>query len=78
MIETSTTEKYILITTGSDNSYKLGCMQKECTMPDRVVKMAEVGPLRMQGAVRIDSSSEFFLGRGRRVSILKKINAFFV
>jgi len=84
LIELSTSGTYTLVTTYPDNSYNwvvcesLGERYEKCMMPDGVVKMAEVVPLRKLGVLRTDSSSEFFLGRGSRDSILKKINALFV
>jgi len=83
-IEMSTSDKYILVTTDPDHSYNwvvcksLGVKDEECALPGGVVKMAGVQSLSKLGVLRTDSSSEFFLGRGRLDSILKKINALFI
>jgi len=86
-IEYSTSEKYTLVTTDPDHSYNwvvcetLGMRDEECMTRDgvaKVAKVAKVEPLRKLGVLRTDSSSEFFLGIGRKDSILKKINVLFV
>ena len=83
-VETSTSAQYTLVTTNLDHSYNwvvcesLGKRDEKCTTPDGAVKMAKIQALRKLGVLRTDSSSEFVLCRGRRDSILKRINALFV
>jgi len=83
-IELSASRRYTLVTTYPDHSYNwvvcesLGKRDETCTTLGGVVKMAEVESLRKLGVLRTDSSSEFVLGRGRKDSMLKRINALFV
>ena len=83
-IEISTSRRYTLVTTYPDNSYNwvlcesLGMRDEKCTMPGGAIMVAEIQSLRKLGVLRTDSCSELVLGRGRRDSILKNINALFV
>jgi len=83
-IGVSTCGLYTLVTTYPDNSYNwvacesLGMRDEKCTTPDGSIKVVEVASLRKLGVLRTDSCSELVLGRGRRDSILKKVNALFI
>ena len=82
-IDISSCKRYTLITTYPHHSYNwvvcesLGKQDEIYTTPDGVTT-AEIEPLKKVGVLRTDSCSELVLGRGRRGSILKKINALFV
>ena len=83
-IELSTSGRYTLATTNPDHAYNwivcesLGKRDEKYTISDGTIKTAEIMPLRKLGVLRTDANSEFVLGRGRRDSILEKINALFV
>jgi len=82
-IEISSSRQYTLVTTYADNSYNwvvceyLGKRDERYMALDGI-KMAETKLLKKLGVLRTDSCSEFVLGRGRRDSMMKKINALFV
>jgi len=82
-IETSSSGRYTLVITYPDHSYNwvvcesLGKRNKRYRTPNGL-ETVEIEPLRKLGVLRTDSCSELVLGRGRKDSILTKINALFL
>jgi len=80
----TSSRRYTIVTTNPDHSYNwvvcesLGKRDERYTTPDGTILTPEIELVRKLGALGTDFSSKFVLGRGRRDSILKKINVLFV